>query len=78
MIVDPLWTGGYAVKLTEKIGNNGTGNMTVKRGGITIQYETYACTYNDDNEKYMVFIKPTETKAPKPSDSRGAVATVAY
>lgn len=78
MIADTLWIGDYAVKLIEKNKNNAAGNMTVKRGGKTIQYEIYASTHYDDNEKYIASTIPTETIAPKPSYNHGAVATIAY
>jgi hypothetical protein len=78
MIADTLWIGDYAVKLTERVGNNNTCNMTVKRSGKTVQFEINAGTHYDDNEKYIASIKPTETIAPKPPNSHGAVATLAY
>jgi hypothetical protein len=78
MIVDTLWIGDYAVKLTEKTNGKADGNMTVKRGGKTIQYEINAGTYYDDNERYLVSIKPTRIKDAKLPVNNDAVATVAY
>ncbi len=78
MIIDTLWIGDYAVKLTEKTSNNSTGNMTIERTGKAVRYEINAGTHYDDNEKYMVSLKPTETMASKPPNSHSAVATIAY
>jgi hypothetical protein len=78
MIADTLWIGDYAVKLTERISNNSNGNMTVKSMGKAVRYEINAGTHYDDNERYMVSIKPTETIAPTPPNNHGAVATLAY
>ncbi len=78
MTADTLWIGDYAVKLTEKTNGKADGNMRVKRGKKTVQYEINASTHHDDNERYRVSVKPAETIANKPPVSNGAVAIIAY